>query len=1368
MAPGQTVLATGHNALGNSGLDLVEQNYNGNINIFEFNAASGTLQSQLTLVSSATASSTTFYSLPHGYSVLTTGRNLLKSGGVDLIEGSASGQLSVVEFNGTTGVTLSSESLLTSSSSAYTLAQGTSVIASGVNLLGKSGFDLVQESASGQLSVVEFSKTTGVTLSSESLLTSSSSAYTLAQGTSVIASGVNLLGKSGFDLVQESASGQLSVVEFSETTGVTLSSESLLTSSSSAYTLAQGTSVIASGVNLLGKSGFDLVQESASGQLSVVEFSKTTGVTLSSESLLTSSSSAYTLAQGTSVIASGVNLLGKSGFDLVQESASGQLSVVEFSETTGVTLSSESLSTSSNTAYMLAPGTSIISSSVNLLGKGGFDFVEETVSGQLSVVEFSETTGVTLSSESLLTSSSSAYTLAQGTSVIASGVNLLGKSGFDLVQESASGQLSVVEFSETTGVTLSSESLLTSSSSAYTLAQGTSVIASGVNLLGKSGFDLVQESASGQLSVVEFSKTTGVTLSSESLLTSSSSAYTLAQGTSVIASGVNLLGKSGFDLVQESASGQLSVVEFSETTGVTLSSESLSTSSNTAYMLAPGTSIISSSVNLLGKGGFDFVEETVSGQLSVVEFSETTGVTLSSESLLTSSSSAYTLAQGTSVISSGINLFGKGGLDLIEESVSGQIVIVEFSKTSSMVLSSESLLSGSSSAYSLTPGMSVISSSNNLLGKGGIDLIEENAPGQLSIVEFSSTTGASVASLNLTTVSGTTTSNFALSAGMSIVNTATNVLGAGGFDLLETNGSGQITDQEFSSSSGTLLASATIGNAGSTTTVAGRATIYSAGTNVLGTGGYDLVSVYANGSVNVSEVGDANTLVTQTGSLTYGGSTWFAPAGCSIIGVGRNALERQGVDIFLKTSSNYLEAVELTTTGAILFASPTIATVPGGQASYLPAGAQVIGTGHNLLCGNGNDVLIKDASGYLQAWEISASGSLLAQSSDFSFSGSNWVVPVGSNIIGTTSNLLGSGGQDVIFRSSTNQLAAWEVNASGGILASVGQFSGSSSASTTISSSDFVIGSGRNVLGLGGNDLFVEDSHTNLRVLEVSGGAIIGSSGVLNYQSNLWSVTAGSNVIGSGTNLLGKGGNDVVFEDDSQHLSVWEFNSSGSISASTLTLAYNGNAWSIPYGEQVVGSNHNALGHGGSDLFFLDSSNNLNIWEFDASGSISASTPSINYGGSTVQFGQGGTVIGVGSGILGCGGSDIFIHDASGGVHVWEINQAGTLQAATGYLSPSGSSWTTDNGTSVLGTATNLLGSGGVDAIFRDTNGYLFCWEFTGNGTVNASAYLDNSSGHTIIAAQSSIVTGGSNQFTITDYSGNQSTYAVIKGSSIT
>jgi trimeric autotransporter adhesin len=196
-----------------------------------------------------------------------------------------------------------------------------------------------------------------------------------------------------------------------------------------------------------------------------------------------------------------------------------------------------------------------------------------------------------------------------------------------------------------------------------------------------------------------------------------------------------------------------------------------------------------------------------------------------------------------------------------------------------------------------------------------------------------------------------------------------------------------------------------------------------------------------------------------------------------------------------------------------------------------------------------------------------------------------------------------------------------------------------------------------------------------------------------------------------------------------------------------------------------VGTGSDLLGLGGNDIFLRSETGQLVIWEVDDSGDLLNAGVRTTFDGAAVGIDEATTVVGTGSDLLGLGGNDIFLRSITGQLVIWEVNSSGALLNAGARTTAAGGIAAIDSETTIAGTATDLLGDGGNDILLRLGTGQLAVWEVNSSGGLLANTYRmpmlgsDASTQVLVGTTGNDILTGPSGASTLIGNGGNDTYY---------
>jgi len=457
--------------------------------------------------------------------------------------------------------------------------------------------------------------------------------------------------------------------------------------------------------------------------------------------------------------------------------------------------------------------------------------------------------------------------------------------------------------------------------------------------------------------------------------------------------------------------------------------------------------------------------------------------------------------------------------------------------------------------------------------------------------------------------------------------------------------------------------------------------------------------------------------------------------GCVLIGPARGAVSSPGNAHRIPTPNAFIRQIDATITYSYDANGNRVSEA--GQTTPTATSGTLVGSGTNFLGAGGTDTFLRSPFGHLGVFETSQTGAIVA--SQWLSNGSGEIAIDGATtIVGTGRNFGGTGGNDIFVRTANDQLNIWEFNQAG--LITYSEAVTINGAASTIDAATLAIGTAQNFLGLGGNDVILRDGAGHIGIWEVNSGAAILAAPDVTLNGSLATTGVGTVLLGTGQNFLGLGGNDMFFQWSNGHLGVWEL-ASGAVILATPNVTSNGSEVAAGNGTQLLGTGQNFLGLGGNDMFFRWSNGHLGIYEMNSAAQVQ-STPDLTINGSEFGTSNGTQLLGTGQNFLGLGGNDMFFRWSNGHLGIYEMNSAAQVQS-TPDLTINGSEVATGNGTGLLGTGQNFFAQGGNDLFFRSAAGAMSIWEIDGNGVILADPSLSFSGGPLVVAARSRVTATG-------------------------
>jgi hypothetical protein len=301
--------------------------------------------------------------------------------------------------------------------------------------------------------------------------------------------------------------------------------------------------------------------------------------------------------------------------------------------------------------------------------------------------------------------------------------------------------------------------------------------------------------------------------------------------------------------------------------------------------------------------------------------------------------------------------------------------------------------------------------------------------------------------------------------------------------------------------------------------------------------------------------------------------------------------------------------------------------------------------------GDGNsDILFRTANGSVPIWELNGSQITAAA---FTTLGSSIVgrPALGWNIVDDTGDFNGDGKADILWQTTTSQVAIWEMN--GTQIASAGF--------TTLGSSTVGAPAGWTILGAadfngdGKSDILWQTGNGGAAIWEMNGAQIVAANYTLQGSTIVGAPGPDWHVIGSG-DFNGDGDSDLLWRTDGGALAIWEMNGT---QIKTADYIRQGAAQvKAPGPDWHIITTADFDGDGNSDLLWQTNAGQIAIWEMNGT-QIEAA------GFVPYQAPPGWRLEGAGD-VNGDGKADLLWQTPAGQVAVWEMN--GTQVIGSGYL----------------------------------------------------------------------------------------------------
>ncbi len=228
------------------------------------------------------------------------------------------------------------------------------------------------------------------------------------------------------------------------------------------------------------------------------------------------------------------------------------------------------------------------------------------------------------------------------------------------------------------------------------------------------------------------------------------------------------------------------------------------------------------------------------------------------------------------------------------------------------------------------------------------------------------------------------------------------------------------------------------------------------------------------------------------------------------------------------------------------------------------------------------------------------------------------------------------------------------------------------------------------------SDILWQDTSGNLALWEMNGGTILNAN------------TAGFGAVPAPWAIVGQrdfnadGKADILWRNTTTgDIAIWEMNGTTILNANTAGLGNVPTAWSI------VGTG-DFNGDGMADILWRNTTTgDLAIWEMNGTTILNANTAGV--GNEPLNW----TVVGVGD-FNGDGKADILWRNNNGNVAIWLMNGTTVLNATTATFGNKTMTW------SVAGTG-DFNGDRMSDILWRDSSGNIAIWEMNGTTITNAN-----------------------------------------------
>ncbi len=481
--------------------------------------------------------------------------------------------------------------------------------------------------------------------------------------------------------------------------------------------------VIGAGTNFGGYGEQDKFLRATTGQL--VNWQYNACGALVGGVAMTLNGAAALIDTATTIVGTGVGFLSYGLHDLFGRLGTGQLFAWE-ANSLGTIVSGANL-TVQDAPLMIDTATSVVGADEDFFGNGGRTIFLRSAAGGLSALEFNASGA--LNATQTLTNNGSAVAIDTATTVVGGGEDFFGNGGRTVFVRDAAGGLIALAFNASGA--LNAAQTPTNNGSAVVIDAATTVVGAGEDFFGNGDHTIFLRSAAGGL--VALASNANGALTAAQTLTNNGAAVTIDAATTVIGGGEDFFGNGGHTVFVRNAAGGLIALE-ANADGSLTAAQTLMSNGN-PVTIDTATTAIGAARNFAGTGGDDVFLLTGSGNLEYLELNGSGAATTNMTFAYASNDAAVCVGARTSVVGAAYGVLGQNERDVFLRDGGEQLHVWDV-VNNSMLQMDLGLTFGDGSLATISAGDTVSGGGQNVLGRGGHDIMVQAATGQTHVWEF--------------------------------------------------------------------------------------------------------------------------------------------------------------------------------------------------------------------------------------------------------------------------------------------------------------------------------------------------------------------------------------------------------------------------------------------------------------------------------------------------------------------------------------------------------------------------------------------------------------------------------------------------------